>query len=570
MHRINADARPRECYYKVRDLRMAAHQTYSTTTPNVPPPIDADLLLQLLVALRGSGIATTDRERLRGVILDYSRVINNEAARTEHAEALRHALAPYAAELAPVVGELFPELARARTDAPERSSAPQKGESDTSPWHTRPAPTFQSPAESTAAPPPPTFDAAGDTKDASSPPAGADTSAVRGDTAAASPPASTPTQPTQSAHDRPETPRNIEPAPVAPHSSTEPPAAHVSAAQNPRERIREIKRAVNEMVGNPLSLLDRDEAVGRAYMDALLAATKRTLSGQDPRQELAALEDAYKRVQTILGSDQPVADKTHAPASTTPYADEATTSHDPPQTEPSPEPATAESADSVEGSLTKDVVENNTSEPRSDAPETASTAAPENSSAKSHSAQVAQGNKVPIRQGQPEATTTATAPVDGPAREASTTAPAHAPTPAGQRWVSSPAAPGVAANDAPRAEKAAPAQDKPDVEGALRQLLSEWQIFKKSGFLGMGPGGIEHPLFQTLRNLPMSAVVGGRFEGATPEVRQNIADYMNGWRYEHDIVHRLDETFEQYLRRVVAHILTHHSAKEDSVQKNTN
>ena len=53
----------------------------------------------------------------------------------------------------------------------------------------------------------------------------------------------------------------------------------------------------------------------------------------------------------------------------------------------------------------------------------------------------------------------------------------------------------------------------------------------------------------------MAAVVSGRFEGATPEIRQNISDYMNGWRYEQGIVHRMDEQFGDYLRRVIRHIL---------------
>ena len=53
----------------------------------------------------------------------------------------------------------------------------------------------------------------------------------------------------------------------------------------------------------------------------------------------------------------------------------------------------------------------------------------------------------------------------------------------------------------------------------------------------------------------MAAVIAGRFEGATPVIKQSITDYMNGWRYEEGIVHEHTETFEHYLRRVIHHIL---------------
>ncbi len=53
----------------------------------------------------------------------------------------------------------------------------------------------------------------------------------------------------------------------------------------------------------------------------------------------------------------------------------------------------------------------------------------------------------------------------------------------------------------------------------------------------------------------MAALLAGRFEGSTPEIKRSIADYMNGWRYEEGIVHEQGETFETYLRRVIRHIL---------------
>ena len=95
----------------------------------------------------------------------------------------------------------------------------------------------------------------------------------------------------------------------------------------------------------------------------------------------------------------------------------------------------------------------------------------------------------------------------------------------------------------------------PDVSSGLQQLLSEWNLFKSSGIFGTGPSGMDHPLYKKLGGLTMAAVIAGRFEGATPQIKQSITDYMNGWRYEEGVVHEHAETFEHYLRRVIKHIL---------------
>lgn len=101
--------------------------------------------------------------------------------------------------------------------------------------------------------------------------------------------------------------------------------------------------------------------------------------------------------------------------------------------------------------------------------------------------------------------------------------------------------------------------DAPEVTAGLNQLLTEWKLFKNSGFLGTGPSGMEHPLYLKLRAMPMAAVIAGRFEGAVPEIKQSITDYMNGWRYEQGLVHDMGETFEHYLRRVILHIIERQS-----------
>jgi hypothetical protein len=95
----------------------------------------------------------------------------------------------------------------------------------------------------------------------------------------------------------------------------------------------------------------------------------------------------------------------------------------------------------------------------------------------------------------------------------------------------------------------------PEVTAGLSQLLSEWSLFKSSGIFGIGPSGKDHVLYKRIAPLTMAAVIAGRFEGATPQIKQSITDYMNGWRYEEGIVHEHGETFEHYLRRVIHHIL---------------
>jgi len=103
---------------------------------------------------------------------------------------------------------------------------------------------------------------------------------------------------------------------------------------------------------------------------------------------------------------------------------------------------------------------------------------------------------------------------------------------------------------------------RPEVTNGLHQLLSEWSLFKSSGIFGTGPSGIDHQLYLKLAALNMTAVVAGRFEGATPAIKRSITDYMNGWRYEEGIMQEQGELFEHYLRRVIRHIIDKRSNTE--------
>ena len=94
-----------------------------------------------------------------------------------------------------------------------------------------------------------------------------------------------------------------------------------------------------------------------------------------------------------------------------------------------------------------------------------------------------------------------------------------------------------------------------EVDNGLEQLLSDWDLFKRSGLFGTGPNGREHPLYKKIKDLQIPLLLAGRFEGAHQEVKQSITDYMNGWRYELGIIYEQGETFEHYLRRVIRHII---------------
>jgi hypothetical protein len=263
-----------------------------------------------------------------------------------------------------------------------------------------------------------------------------------------------------------------------------------------QQRIDQIKRIVNAAVGNPVNLIDANNVVGREYMNALLAAMKSVAGGGAGLPEaMARLEAAFKAVEAVLAGgavSEPV----------------------PPRDMPAAAPAQVPEA------------------PRE---ESGSVVSPE--------------------------TPTPTDSVESMAAQPADFDPALPVTPS--TGVRSVAAMGSAWQH--QAAATAPATspkdvvndpfNNPTIDAGLAQLLAEWKLFKSSGFFGTGPSGIDHPLYQSIKNLKMNQVITGRFEGATPEVKQSITDYMNGWRYEQGMTHDMQETFEQYLRRVIKAII---------------
>ena len=109
-------------------------------------------------------------------------------------------------------------------------------------------------------------------------------------------------------------------------------------------------------------------------------------------------------------------------------------------------------------------------------------------------------------------------------------------------------------------ERVEDASDRYSLYGALvnqgvSELLAAWPIFSSSGVFGTGPAAVDHPLFRTLAPLSMGAIMAGRFENTSPAIIDSIKDYANAWRHEQGISFTQIETFDHYLRRVVQRIL---------------
>lgn len=324
------------------------------------------------------------------------------------------------------------------------------------------------------------------------------------------------------------------PQPLVPVAEPETAPAPTPTGFDPeaaRQRILEIKALVNQRVGNPVNLVDIDNVVGREYMVALLEAMKRVGGGMpgDLGEAMNRLEAAYAAVETALathasvGSAPPVSgqekDVSSRPVSPPPVEPVVSESATPPRPVPPVVPVVqSEPEPAVYAPTPEPSVEIQPEEPKLH---------PEVATAPTRPA-IPAAKPAPVFRATSlaEDTTRVLTPADLPEAAAIETS--------------------TVVGD--------PLYTK-EVESGLAQLLLEWEIFKKSGLFGTGPRGFEHPLFKTLAGMTISAILAGKFEGATPEIRQSVTDYMNGWRYEHGIVHSQDETFERYLRRVVRYII---------------
>ena len=343
------------------------------------------------------------------------------------------------------------------------------------------------------------------------------------------------------------------------------------------QRIREIKSLVNDKVGNPVNLVNIDNAVGREYMASLLDAMKKINSGSSAITAMQRLETAYQAVEKTIKergtepSTKP-AEKTEVSA-VTPE----------PAADPIPEPAVESTPIEAEGSpsseeapisaVVEEIHEATSEVEIAESPKAAARLEKVENSIPGYDLDVSAVSKV-----------SATAKVEAPAG-----APAPIPGKRSEEEIESAWGPATdtlkppvntALNKAQKAASLADAKDRlrsPDdllspadiasssvsgdplftkeVDDGLQQLLSEWSLFKKSGLFGTGAKGREHPLFKKISTLQIPLLLAGRFEGATQEIKQSITDYMNGWRYEQGIIYEQGETFEHYLRRVIRHII---------------
>lgn len=382
------------------------------------------------------------------------------------------------------------------------------------------------------------------------------------------------------------------------------------------ERIRVIKADINTRAGNPVNLVSMNNAIGREYMAALLEAMKQLGGGNEGTitNAMKRLEIAYEQALSVIemagapkvsGSNQlvpsgqaptevpsnqnaslaqtptqkpqaqatPVAVSTEkkfvsvAPVPTSPVQSVSATAV--------PEKRQAipiiESPTSVQSATPKQTENTHSSNPPLGA--TRFVARPTQANTETSISQIVSAPKpispIPPQHQtyyvteKPVATTVpmTASPADiMQAAEAPSSVPIHSSKFQSAKSVAM-ATPLRRVEELPtsaevknRSENGNPLYAQEISEG-LEQLLSEWSIFHKSGVFGTGPKGSNHPLYKKLAPLMIPLIIAGRFEGATEEVRQSITDYMNGWRYEQGIVYEKEETFENYLRRVIRHII---------------
>jgi len=372
--------------------------------------------------------------------------------------------------------------------------------------------------------------------------------------------------------------RNTSPA-ASPTTSPATVAASDAVGSEYIQRIKDIKGDVNKTFGNPVNLVDINNEVGREYMSALLAAMKIISSGSPVaiKDAMERLEVVYKEIKRIDTSDSPSLTGSHptvpsqkpAPVSTdktSPAVSVPASSQSSDPAVASVKPAPAQSVASQSASISssdKSPTSHATAmaaSPHSPQPSPAVAVTDESVNANSYS----DSQLKPVAARQPQS----------PAKNPSSTTPEPAVSAESvntPRYMPVADAPSLhTPNDLPDPKEVANASVNgdplytPQIDAGLEQLLQEWPLFNKSGLFGTGPKGREHPLFIKLADLQIPLILAGRFEGANPAIKQSVTDYMNGWRYEQGILYNKGETFEQYLRRVIKHIIDLQEAKSAS------
>ncbi len=392
----------------------------------------------------------------------------------------------------------------------------------------------------------------------------------------------------------------------APQAVEKEPTA-VKSVDEHKTRILEIKRQVNSLVKNPIGLVDQGNQIGREYMVALLSALKATNPGSTHAlpDAMEALEVSYEKILRHVSEPQQEAqvspseppagvtsgervhddhtieekEETVVPPPLPPLSVPEPISEPEPQPEPEqiPAPEVVEVAPPISQVAdvplppVEEVPHAPLPEVKEDSADTALTPDEKRWSEEGGDSNIQEQLKALREQlksveGAPKA-------IHGgkhsliPSLLEIEDAPPHHTDVAGTEWDPytakerdelSPAAlterplssmTGITL-DTPQSELMSP-----DVTMALGKLLHEWKIFASSGLFGMGPGGIEHPLYVKLARLSMAEIITGRYEDADMKVVHAIKDYVDAWRHEQGIAYSPSETFEHYLRRVAQRIL---------------
>jgi hypothetical protein len=506
----------------------------------------------VLAAIRASQLSQSEKNELRDLVFTYTNGGGDASVRIALEQKLAaHSITPVVPQRGGVAAPALsfgtyrptPNFKSPAATAPSTTSAPQPsltapvGQADTTP--------VSAPIQQATAPVPPPLPIQPTSAPVPPPPA---------PVAAPVPPA----PPVQAA-----------PAPVSPT----PAPAPTSGAGQPEavylERIRQIKTEVNSKVGNPVNLVDINNAVGREYMNALLEAMKKLGSGavSEMGGAMQRLESAFAAVQVAIkeheakgGASPVVAAASSVPPAPTPVPPPAPVAAPVPpappvQAAPAPVPRTTLPVSEFQPPVAEEkpvpppappkpevsVSNNDLSAariPLVDVPLPAKAAVPlSDTNSKDENSGPSGYDAVPPKPTEPAQTQNNNVP-SSLATERKLMTPNDLPDPASVET----------------GEKGDPLFTK-EVDAGLDQLLADWSLFKKSGLFGTGPKGREHPLYKKISSLQVPLLLAGRFDGANQEIRQSITDYMNGWRYEQGIIYQPGETFERYLRRVIKHIL---------------
>ncbi len=402
---------------------------------------------------------------------------------------------------------------------------------------------------------------------------------------------------------------------IAPLETPHIEAAPLKTVDEYKLRILEIKRHVNSLVGNPATLMDHGNTLGRDYMTALLGALKGTSPGstQNIDAAMAALEVAYKRILNREKGDDSVVSEPEVvsvpvtlsvPEEIVPSQpavseeEEKDIEHTIPHVsladfsaEPLPNKAT-EPETSVEDEINNEPLElPEALEPEEESPvEPAADLVPQNTHDEDTAALAAKETiaalRAQLREQDKEIAAVESAPqVSKPRRTlpsildmAEDEIPStvvevnEVPTPIIAPPRPIPRSDMRALTERPQVKisgegnPAAPASQaelfSAEVTDILKRILHDWNIFASSGLFGMGPNGFEHPLYEKISTLPMGEVLSGRFENANMKIVHVIKDYVDAWRHEQGVAYNPSETFEHYLRRVAERIQRRQKAPE--------